>query len=66
MSDPGVDASAAKAESFKLQGNDALTRSLFVEAISLYSIAIEANPSDGVLYSNRWVFEGRGNGQSSL
>jgi len=43
----------ARANAFKLQGNDAFKENRFTDAVRLYSQAIEFDPSNSVLYSNR-------------
>ena len=43
----------AEQEALKEQGNDAFKDGRYTEAIEKYSLALKANPSNSVLYSNR-------------
>ena len=46
----------AIAEQFKKEGNDKLASGDHVEALKLYSKAIEQNPNNAIYYANRCFF----------
>ncbi len=50
---PVVSNSVEAAGAFKDKGNKAFAKKYFAEAVSMYSKAIECNPGDHVLFSNR-------------
>ncbi|XP_064403247.1 stress-induced-phosphoprotein 1-like isoform X2 [Halichondria panicea] len=53
MSEPMDTIDPAQAEELKKKGNDAMKRGQLEEAIQLYTQAIQKDPSNHVLYSNR-------------
>ncbi|EQC38542.1 hypothetical protein SDRG_04248 [Saprolegnia diclina VS20] len=51
--DEALEAALAQAEAFKAQGNDALKEKNYVEAIRLYTCALQLDPTNAVYLSNR-------------